>query len=241
MPAVRNAVAILAIILLAAVVNVISIFIVPWLNGMVVVPVPGNVTPIVGSSFVAAFIWLAAVVYAVVVLIVTGFHVMLIVPVTRNIALTHHRPLVIIFIRLAAVVYAIVVLVVTGFHVMLIVPVAGNIARPFAWTAGRVAFACPVGGLVAVVSIGGLFTGPTVIWRAARRIIIDRLVDVIARLTVTTTRAIVRWVVRRLLWRIGSRRRLSIIGRHFDRCRIRHRLPMVVAWHQSFDCARQFI
>ena len=236
------AVVVLAIIiLLTAVVYAVPILVMSRLDGMVIVPVPGNVTLIVGSSFVAAFIRLAAIVYAVVVLIVAGFDIMLVMPVARDFALIRHRPLVTIFRRLAAVVYGIVVLVVARLDIVLFVPVAGNIACPFAWTAGRVAFACSVGGLLAVVSIGGLFTGPAVMGRAARRIIIDRLVDVIARLTVTTTRAIVRWVVRRLPWRIGTRGRLSTISRHLDRCRIRRRLPVVVAWHRSFVCARQFM
>jgi len=79
------AVVVLAItVLLAAVVCAVSILIVSRLDGMVV-PVPGNVTLIIGSSFVAALIRLAAVVYAVVVLIVTGFHVMLVVPVAPDV------------------------------------------------------------------------------------------------------------------------------------------------------------
>src|SRR5438034_6920323 len=96
------AVVVLAIIiLLTAVVYAVPILIMSRLDGMVIVPVPGNVTLIVGSSFVAAFIRLAAIVYAVVVLIVAGFGIMLVMAVARGFSLILHRLLVPIFRLLA--------------------------------------------------------------------------------------------------------------------------------------------
>jgi len=113
------------------------------------------------------------------------------------------RLLAVAFIRLAAVVYAIVVLIVPGLDIVLITTVARNVTCPFAGIARSIAFAWLVGRLLAAASIGGLFTRPALVvgW-AAGRIIIDRLVHGTTRVPVTTTRAIVCWVVRRLLGRV---------------------------------------
>src|SRR5207244_11671274 len=87
----------------------------------------------------------------------------------------------------------------------------------------------------------GRFTGSAVVVRwAAGRIIIDRLIHVIARVPVTTP-TVVRWVVGRLLWRVGTSGRLPNSSRRHDRFGSCYGLPVVVARNRCFVCARYFV